>query len=500
MNFTVHFSTRDFSAPLLTTFKAVPIRLDWSVYGGPDSAQLKLTDDGMRLTRAASLLRSPVMINDLAGRPVWWGYVEEVIIYLDQVQISVSLGSLFNRVSVRYSYISPDYHLDDQHVTSFADDAPSQKIFGIKEIVLQRLGIDDDFAENLRDTFLNQSAWPTSILSQSFSKGRNYAFINCAGWFKTLSWQSYQNLEGFYANTGPGPGIFTFGQSSSYRYPSQSFTPGAPGAFKYAYFQLRGVGDPTRNLNAQIRTQSGTLLATSDPIPGSSLSSITYRWVKFSFSTPYDLLGGTTYLVGVTGNGTNASKYFAIRTDENQSYENGGGLYFNGAAWVNLPSITHPGGAPDLLFRAVCITDTGTQIDDIANASSQFFNRITVPPTDVLISPYRTGAFDGLREIEHLMALGTSSQRRILARVTPERHLEFYEQPQPDDASIYMDDQGRFYTFQGTLLKAYFPPVGHYARYAGSGHFIMPFDRANTPACFIEKASFWTKMNRVRIN
>lgn len=205
-------------------------------------------------------------------------------------------------------------------------------------------------------------------------------------------------------------------------------------------------------------------------------------------------------MIGVTGNTTDPARYFAIRTDENQGFQNGYGRYFNGTSWINFPSITNPGGAPDLLFRSLCITDTGSQVSAIANAGNQFFTRITTPVTGVLSCPFRDNGYDCLKEIMALMASGTLDQRKILARVSPERQLEFYEQPDPENPSVYMDAMGHFFTHQGTALKAYFPPIGQFARYSGSSRMMHPFDKNRIPACFIESAAYWPKTQKVVIN
>lgn len=500
MTLSVHFSTRDFSSPILTGLNAEPLRLDWTAYGGPERAEIKLTGDEGKLIEGTRLLRCPVMINDPAGTPIWWGYVEEVVIFVGEVQFRVSLEGLYNRVRVRYGFISPGNFSGDLSVTECADDIPSQRDYGINEITLHRENIDDDFAESLRDTFLQAAALPRSTLSQWSKPGRSYAFVRCAGWFNTLSWQPYENGEGFYANAGPSPGTFTFDQSGSYRYPSQVFTPGAAGCLKYAYFQLRAVGSPTRDLHAQLRDGTGTLLATSEPVSGSGFSNITYHWVRFTFTAPYNLVGGTTYMIGVTGGTTDPANHFAIRTDENQGYQSGYGQFFNGTSWVNLPSVTNPGGAPDLLFRALCITDTGTQISAIANAGNQFFTRVSAPDSGLLTCPYRENGYDCLNEIEMLMALGTVNHRKILARVSPERQLEFYGQPDPEHPLIYMDRQGNFYTHQGIKLKPYYPPIGQFASYSGSSQILLPFDQKKMPACFIERAAYYPKTGKVVIN
>lgn len=500
MMLSVDFYEHDFSVPILIGLHMQPVKLSWSVYGGPEFAEIRLDGEAGKLLQMTRLIRCPVQISDSSGRPVWWGFVQDVLIFLDEVKIKVSLADLYNRVTVHYTFISPDSTTADDFWTTTANFQPSQDVYGVKAITLHRSGIDDNFAEELRDTFLNLSAWPRSILSQRLERGSTHARVRCSGWFKTLAWQGYQNTEGFYANDGSGPGTFNFGQSSSYRTPAQRFTPGAPVDLKYAYFQLRSVGGCTRNLNAQLRDASGVLLAASGAVSGVSLSSTYYSWVKFTFSTPYTLSAGTTYMIGVTGNGTNPTQYFALRTDENQTFTSGYGQYYNGVSWVTIPSITNPGGAPDLIFRALCISDTGAQISDIASAGNQFFTRITEPPTGVFTCPFRDNGYDCLSELQALMDLGTSNHRRILARITSDLHLEFYEQPDPNLPAVYLDQRGQFLTFQGMLLKAYSPPVGQYASYSGSEHILMPFDKARVPVCFIERAVFYPDTGQVEIN
>ncbi|MDY6847260.1 MAG: hypothetical protein SVP52_09010 [Chloroflexota bacterium] len=439
------------------------------------------------------------MVNDISGIPVWWGYVQEIIIYLDNTKITISLDNLFNSVSVRYSFISPNAGLSDMLMTPIASDLSSQAAFGTKEIMLQRIGIDDDFALSLRDTFLNSAALPQSILSQNRTSKNDRVILKCSGWFKTLAWKYYQSEEGFYANTGSGPGVYNFANSSLRRYPSQLFTPGDTVFLKYAYFQLRKVGSPTRNLNAQLRSESGSLLATSDPVSGSTLSPTSYRWVRFLFSDPEILTVDETYMIGVTGNSVNGSHYFSIKSDENQSFQDGYAKYYNGSSWFNLPSITNPGGLPDLIFRVVGFKDTGDQISSIAIAGDQFFTRIESLASHVYTCPYLDYGDDCLTELKNIMALGTSNHRRILAHVSPKRELQFYEQPDPDIPTVYMNAKGQFVTFQGTLLKPYFPPVGQFAQYSGSARVLLPFDKLRLPACFIEGATYYPQTGSVKI-
>jgi len=123
------------------------------------------------LLELASLLRCGVMVRDRENTPVWWGFVEEVTVYLQRVQLKVSLERLCNQVRVAYTFLSPDNKLADKLETSLAVDPQSQREFGIREKVIHMRDLDDAFALSLRDTFLSLHAWPTSVLSQRSGGG-----------------------------------------------------------------------------------------------------------------------------------------------------------------------------------------------------------------------------------------------------------------------------------------------------------------------------------------
>ena len=108
----------------------------------------------------------------------------------------------------------------ERNLTDVVEDLRSQLDFGIKTRLLRKANIDALHAEALRDTWLEQHAWPVSRLSQRVEGGPVQGRLICAGWFQTLDWQPYTQLEGFYANYGPGPGVLAFGKDSSAKYPA----------------------------------------------------------------------------------------------------------------------------------------------------------------------------------------------------------------------------------------------------------------------------------------
>jgi hypothetical protein len=498
---TVSFVRRDFSGPVLPGLNIRPLALSWSALGGSKRAELGGTGPVGQLMDLTGLLRCGVMVRDSEAEPVWWGYVESVEVELDDVSVRVSLSSLANRVQVQYDFISPDNVLGDRCLTETAVDLRSQAEYGIKERLLEKRDIDENRAVAWRDSWLAQHAWPRSRLSQRVGSGESRVKLTCAGWFETLAWRSYRNPEGFYANYGPGPGAFAFGNSSNSTSVGQSFHTGADCDLKEVYFRLRNVGGATRSLTARLHLDSagvpGGVIATSDPLNPVDLPDLSYAWAKFNFATAYPLTGGSRYWVTLDPNGVDGSAYFMLRLDENMNYPDGEGCYYNSSigSWHTFP----PDDRPDTLFRFVCVSETSEQLLDIATTGGQFIPRITAAPTGIHISPYRMRGLSCLEEVEMLMKVGTQHQRLVLAQVTPERHLQFYEQPDPEAVDVYLDQYRRFYTAQGVPLKPWFPPVGRFARLSGSNRVNLPWDKHRLPACFIAGAMYRPETGELRI-
>ena len=500
--FSTRFVSRDFASHLILGASVTPQTLSWSAFGGPDRAMLRMDGSLSQLLKLAGLLRSPVFVDDLKATPVWWGYVDQITIYFEGSKFTILLDQLFNKVKVTYSFISPDNRLADQLETAYASSAASQLEYGIREAVIHRLNLDEDFAEEFRDTFLELHQWPTSVLSSLETPGQVYAEVSCSGWFSTLAWQSYENLDGFYANYGPGPGSFNFGVSGQ-RIPSQKFTPSVACDLKYVYFLLRKNNSPTNDLTARLYSDSGgapnAVLASSSAVGGATLPSTGYSWIRFDF-TPYTLSAATSYWVGVIA-APHATNNFFIRIDENACYYQTGhyAKYYNAGTWYVIPNVTSPATYPDLHFRVICINDTGSQLLSIADAGDQFFADILSFNTNLDTSPFRSGQNTCLEEITTLMELGTSNHRLILATVTPNLILKFYEQPDITPTS-FIDAKGKFYSSVGSPVLYYFPPIGQWVGLVSTDRHVMPFDQHRVPTCFVQHAEYDCISKIVRIN
>jgi hypothetical protein len=487
---------RDFSTQPIRPLDLRVNKLTWSAFGGPDEAILSAGSTADRLLEYASLLRCPIMIAEDYTTPSWWGFIDRITIRFESFQYEIDLDNLYNWVKVKYSFISPDNKLSEQYETTPASNAFSYGEYGYREIVLYRKNIDDDFAINLRDTFLKTSSFPQVIFTPNAKPSKPFIQLHCSGWFSTFNWLSYTNFEGFYANHGPGPGMVASGNGTISNV-AQSFYTGSDNAVKYVYFLLRKVGSPTSTIYARIYSDSGSdtpnaILATSVGFNGALLRDHSYSWVKFTFTTPFSLSAGTKYWVVFYPNTSSSSNFYQLRIDENMNYPQYGyyGRQYSGGAWNLITSVTNPGSKPDLYFRVVCLQDTGSQLLLISTTGNQFFSAIDSITSGINTSPYRYSGFTCFKEIIDLMHLGTVNQRLILASVSPSRRLTFYEQPDPNVPTVYLDRQGRFFTKDQKLIQPYFPPIGQFAAVSGIDRLSMPFDRHRIPTYFVDQASY----------
>lgn len=492
----VSILNRDFTTPPIKPLVLNVDRLTWSAFGGPDQANLSAYAPIEKLFEYVSMLRCPVTVSDAYALPVWWGFISKITVLFEHSIFTIDLEELFNRVNLKYSFLSPDNKLADQYETGYRGNELSAGEYGIREKVLYRQNIDDHFAENLRDTFLELSAFPRSVLSSSQTYATPQVMFYCQGWFHTFSWRSYEHLDGFYANYGPGPGFCLLGSTANTAV-AQPFTVKHNQSVKYVYALIRKIGTPSNNLTAHIYSNSASntpqnKLGSSEPFNGTALEQQRYTWVKFTFTDPVALSASTKYWAYFNPSSTSNSNHYHLRTDETSSFDqigNNAKILISGT-WKGIGNITTPGLDPDLYFRVICVEDTGKTLFDVASAGSQFLTAVHSFTTGVSACPYRFDGYSCHKELIKLMELGTDKNRLVLAYVTPERRLMFYEQPDPNLPTAFMNSKGQFFTAKQQLLPPWFPPMGQFAQLSSVDRLIQPFDKARTPSCFVDKVEY----------
>ncbi|NLN69326.1 MAG: hypothetical protein GX142_00855 [Chloroflexi bacterium] len=493
--FNLTFFSRNFSAqPPLPGVHQVK-KLSWSIEGGPDEALIITHTSPQHLFNLLSILRFPIIISDCFSNPVWWGYISTIEVFFQQVKFTLSLENLFNKVKVVYSMLSPNNHPSAAlSETPFTHATLSQTEYGIKERVLFRQGIDDDYALALRDTFLHQCSKPHAMLNPHNLTDPPRIHLTAKGWFHTLGWRFCQNLNGYWANHGPGPGIqavcdgTTTAVAQRFRY----FGTNIP-RLKHVYFRLRSVGAPAYNLQARLYSYSSgnpdATLETSASVDASTLSNYTYNWIKFTFPGTTSFTDAVSYWVGLMGSASNATNYILMKTDEHISFSQPdlNAKRYSPNAWKFLTPSVEANARPDLYFRAVFIEDSGQTLQALSTATGEFFTHIQTLSTDVESSPYRDHGLTTLEEIRKLMKHGTANQRLVLASVDSNRRLKYNEAPDPLKPTALMDPRGRFYTLTHQPIPAWNPPIGQYIILVGADGFNPPFDLHQTPLFFLDK-------------
>lgn len=199
----VNFQDRDFSGHHVNSLDITVDNYSFSIFGGCDEAQIIVTGNELGVLDILNWLRRPVTIYELRGIPVWWGYVHEVTIEQDNLDLSVSLDLMANRVSVAYSFVEPGSQtVGTRKTTTWADNLDSQAVYGVKEFRAATGGMNSASAENYRNTILNSRAWPYSGVALNTKSRRRgsagphkmlSANLRCKGWWNTLGWRHFSN-------------------------------------------------------------------------------------------------------------------------------------------------------------------------------------------------------------------------------------------------------------------------------------------------------------------
>ena len=178
--FSVVFYNRDFSGRLSVRDVKVD-RYSWNMIGGPEQAFLNsaAVTDGNEMMK---LLRCPVEIYSGDG-PVWWGYVNRVIVPYGDQMVGIGLDELYNYIIVDYS----------GGATAAGSDATSITEYGQKEYKISASEATQTEGEASRDLYLAQHKYAPAEFE--FSGARELVSIECAGWYSTLGWKYYADVD-----------------------------------------------------------------------------------------------------------------------------------------------------------------------------------------------------------------------------------------------------------------------------------------------------------------
>lgn len=172
-----------------------PERFGWQALGGPASATLAAAGRREALAGALSWLGYRVMIRNGYATPVWWGYIEEVLLNLGEYAVGVSLEPMYNRVAVAYTYTDVDNQLQ-RGTTGFAENAVTAALYGRKELLHSYSDLESlADAEQLAQTLVDRLGAPVTYVRPS-SGPADTAQIRCRGDYAKTAWQYAKILAG----------------------------------------------------------------------------------------------------------------------------------------------------------------------------------------------------------------------------------------------------------------------------------------------------------------
>lgn len=432
----VIFKTRDFlsqAQPDGLEFKVR--RYSFAAMGGPKAAEIEATGGELALWQLADLLRCPVEIDNDTGAAVWWGYVNEVEIMLNRVKVTFSLDDMANRVALAYEEMGAGETSGVRETTAWADDAESQAIYGVKEILDSSDGTTATHAAADRDRLLQERKLPVMSIEGATGKRAEYkATLYCRGWWDTLEYK-YCNVPlslGFAYETARSTSLDLGSGASGYQKVDQSFRTGAN------TLNAASVGLYLSKIGAPADTVTVAIYSDSDAgFPGASLASGSLdasetttdnAWVSVPLDSEYELAANTTYYLQVGRSGADDSdNYFVLPYDNLAGYALGDLYASTDSASTDYSTIT--GDLPLRLYTDDII-ETSQQVYSMLVMFGQFFRRVVMDiDSGISTESYRDGDGDAQFEVEKLLEMGTTDNVRMLASVDIGRTVTVYEEP-----------------------------------------------------------------------
>ncbi len=489
-------------------------RYSHSAIGGPSAAEITVTGDKLLLWKLLNRLGDELKIHcSKTGDYVWWGYVHEIEVEVDNYRAYASMDSLANRIRVIYPYMDIagsvlTGYTGNRQESDWIFDGDSIEAFGLKEMTYSTNGQNAEYAKRLQQSLLNKYRKPKVVITQIRStKKTASATLKCRGWWETLDWRYLPRKFITVAYRDFGSGALEFGYTGVCAKVAQSFIPATTIIPKVLNVGMRKTGAPTDNITAAIYSDSGgtpsASLVSYPNYAGTSLLATDFTWPVFKYSGTVSLTGGTTYWIILDRDGSDSiTDYYVADLTFGGAYVNGQMKYLAGTAWTtaSVPAADMPFSITGEVIDAN--TDTATQIHDIIEdygAIVPLSTAVILDASGISTSPYRERENTALYEIEELIELGTTNNRRLLMKVRKDRVMEIYEEP-AGTVSGYFNNNGDIYNSGGGLLMKETCPCGIYLDLAG----VIPdgiLGRHLSPdkTMFIEKSEYIPKTKELRI-
>lgn len=286
--------------------------------------------------------------------------------------------------------------------------------------------------------------------------GEKVAKVVCYGWWQTLGWRYC------YVPTELALSFQTFGEASVELRDgvkiAQSFTATSD-------LNLSDVEILAHKLGSPGDIKVALCLADEDGKPGEAVRNGSFpvqeidtdqAWVRATFSEAMELTPNEIYFLTFESASSDDSNYQVIALDPNNGYSGGEFFEFADNEWV-----ADERDMPFRLYNNV-LTETSQQLQNYLTDCGQFFSRVFIDNrSGHYAESYRNGDTSALAEAEALLEVGTSNYRRLLARVTVDRAVTVYEEPEePARPDLEIRNDNKLYYRAGNHVGEHYDPTG----------------------------------------
>ena len=441
-----------------------PLSLSWDDFSGPARAFVSCPCDHLGLEDWRLRLGQEIRVYDPQGRLAWWGYLHEVILREHDFQHIVSMGTVANRVAVRYN--DPNSTLKGEYLqTDWLDELESQSIYGIKELLIKAEHSSKSTAEWTAAVLLHDRALPKIELgpNRKPGSGRTY-LLQCRGWLDTLNWRVWRCVASSVSHTPSQLGIQPLGNTPANRKVVQSFRLKDDLGINSLAVRIRKLRNPSDALRMSIQTDlsgapSGMELG-AQAVDANQLSADAYGWVEARLPVPVNMNAGIPYwLVTERSGAINPSDYFLLAVDENVGYQDGQLAIYD----QSLSGWKPRSPEADLLFRVSGVVDQVEHLLDVVGYGGQFLRGAeTEIDQSLALPPADDQGQTCLQVIRNLLLQGNAVMQPLCSGVDTNRRFQVWKRPESVSAALRLDRQGKLQNRFGHPLAAPWQAVGQW--------------------------------------
>ena len=466
MSWSVEVLDRDSGRFLNSPESCVPTRLSWDDFSGPSKALIRCPYAHLGMEDWRMRLGQDVRVYDSQGRLAWWGCLDQVRQVQGELQRTVGMDEVANRVAVRFNDLG-GAEPGQISQTDWVENLESQAIYGIKEIVFQVGFTLPETAEWIASARLKERAFPEVKLAPhapGSTETPGACYLECRGWMQTLDWRIWPGLRAVTGHSPTQQGVQAVGNALTNRKVAQSFQVSEALQFKRLAVRARKQGNPTDalrfSLQADLNGRPSGLELGAQSLSAGELSGESYRWVEVSLPAHVSLAVNTSYwLILERSSGVDSSNHYLLGLDENLGYWGGSLLLYDqiSSTWKSRTTDA------DLLFHLTGELDQIEQMRRVVSCGGQFLKQLEFEPGQSrTLPPLGDEGQDCLQVFHALLKQGNAALEPLCAGIDPNRNLRVWKKPKAGSATLRLCPDGSLQTPFGQPLKAPWQAVGQW--------------------------------------